>query len=432
LTVSGSSATGGNAVIDSGTDVTATFTVTDSRGLTAQKTKIITMLDWQLPTAIITMQRANNFYSDTSIKCDAQYSSLDGHNTISISYACTKEGDSSASITGTLSDNVAVTKSLDNNYNWTVKFTLVDALGGQTIYNVPLSRGTPIIFFDRKRTAIGVGTFPQANKKLEIASDWSLVANGKKNQMNYLPYSFEAYGESGTRGYAKIATINIIGNSISSPIEFEIQRRLDNRAVRLYVLFNNENNTDPALVSFYYDSYDGTAGNKPNAFIYKTATSTWDVYVNKSASGDYITVYTKVSEHSQSRCNITYSQNLLSSVPSGAVTASIIPCRTVSVTVTKTSGNSTANSVAFYRSGNVCTLTFSLVTTGATNVGYNVFEGTSNAPKPVASAYTASYSGSSAVIVVFGTDGKITARVTGATLPTQYDARVTITYLTNE
>ena len=168
LTVSGASASGTGGVIDSGTDIDAVFTVTDSRGLTGTKTVKISMIDWSLPSAIITLQRHNNFYTETDLKVDANYSSINGNNQITISYQATKEGDSSPSVSGTLTDNVTSTINLDNEYAWTVVVTLVDSLGGQTTYTQTISRGMPIIYFDRKKSSVGVNCFPQKEKSFEV------------------------------------------------------------------------------------------------------------------------------------------------------------------------------------------------------------------------------------------------------------------------
>ena len=157
-----------------------------------------------------------------------------------------------------------------------------------------------------------------------LTATGSLVANGKNNVMPYLPYSFNAYGTSGTAGYVRIATITIIGNNLSSPIEFAVQRRLDSRTIRFYVEFENAGTTDPNLFSFYYDSWNATNGNR-GAFIVKTATSVWEVYVRKTGNSDNMAVYTWLSDHAQVRCNITYSQYQVSSIPSGAVMATALP-----------------------------------------------------------------------------------------------------------
>ena len=168
LTVSGSSASGGNAVIDSGTNVVATFTVTDSRGLTASKAVEITMLDYYLPSAIITLLRQSNFYSATDITVDARYAYVDGKNSITITYKARKTGTSTWTVTGTLSDNVQSTFTADNTYEWDVQVVLVDAFGGTVTYNTSLAKGMPLIFFDRLLLSVGIGCFPQDQESLEV------------------------------------------------------------------------------------------------------------------------------------------------------------------------------------------------------------------------------------------------------------------------
>lgn len=168
LSVSGTTATGGNAVINSGTDVQAVLTVTDSRGLTASKTINVSMLALWNPSAVITLERQNNFYTATNIKVDARYASVNGTNTISITYSCTKDGASSATVTGTLQDNVQATINLDNAYGWAVKVTLTDRFGMTTSYNLYVSRGMPIIFFDRALSSVGINCFPVDEESLEV------------------------------------------------------------------------------------------------------------------------------------------------------------------------------------------------------------------------------------------------------------------------
>ena len=168
LTVSGTSASGGNAKINSGSNVNAVFTITDSRGLTATETVNVTMIDWQLPTAIITLARQNNFYSLTYITVDADYSYVEGNNTISISYKARKNGTSSWTITGTLQDNVQDSFTADNEFKWDVQVVLTDRFGGTTTYNLSLSRGMPIIYFDRLKSSVGINCFPANDGSLEV------------------------------------------------------------------------------------------------------------------------------------------------------------------------------------------------------------------------------------------------------------------------
>ena len=189
LTLSGSSASGGNAVINSAQDVEATFTVTDSRGLTGTKTLTIHMLDWQLPTAIITIQRRNNYYSETDITVDANYSYVDGKNTISIAYKAKKQGTSSWTVTGTLQDNVSAMVTIDNTYAWDFQITLTDRFGGTTTYNVSVARGMPIAFFDRIRESVGINCFPAYDRSLEVNGHSLFMKSGETFTMNGVPVS---------------------------------------------------------------------------------------------------------------------------------------------------------------------------------------------------------------------------------------------------
>lgn len=167
LTLSGSSATGGLATIDSGTNVNAVFTLKDSRGVTATKQVVVQMIAWSKPTAIITLHRHDNFYSETDITVDTDFSQI-GTNQITINYKAKKKGTSSWTVTGTLSDNVTKTFTADNNYEWNVQVIITDTLGGSTTYNLVLSRGTPIIFFDRLRSSVGINCFPKEDNSLEV------------------------------------------------------------------------------------------------------------------------------------------------------------------------------------------------------------------------------------------------------------------------
>lgn len=167
LTINNSNASVSGIVIDSASNVTATFTLTDSRGITTTKNLTITMLDWTLPTAIITLQRRNNFYSETDINVNAEYSSLDGKNTITIQCRYKKDSDSSYGSYVSLQDNVTSTLTLDNLYEWDVQVLLTDKFGSTT-YTLYLSEGIPIIFFDRVLHSTGINCFPKEEKSLEV------------------------------------------------------------------------------------------------------------------------------------------------------------------------------------------------------------------------------------------------------------------------
>lgn len=167
MTLSGSSGSVSNIVIDSASNITATVTVTDSRGLTATRNVSVTMLAWSLPTAIINLQRHNNYYSATDINVDADYSSIDGKNTITITAAYKKVEDAEYSSPVTLTNNVTSVLTLDNEYEWDVQVKLKDKFG-TTTYNLTLPIGMPILYVDRLKNSVGFNCFPEDEKSVEV------------------------------------------------------------------------------------------------------------------------------------------------------------------------------------------------------------------------------------------------------------------------
>lgn len=168
LTISGSGATGGSWIVDSASNIPAIFTLTDSRGLSVQKSIILNMLKYSEPTAILSLKRHENFDSATDLKADADYSSINGNNQITIAYSATKEGDVSPSVSGTLQDNVTSVITLDNAYAWTVDVMLSDSLGGSGTITAIISKGMPLVFFDKLKSSVGINCFPANDNSLEI------------------------------------------------------------------------------------------------------------------------------------------------------------------------------------------------------------------------------------------------------------------------
>lgn len=168
-TLSGSSVALNVGTINTSQDTTAAVTVTDSRGNTTTKNLNIIVADWQQPTAIITLQRHNNYYSETDVTVDANYSSVDNKNAITIKVRSQKQGESSWSAYSTLQDNVTSVLTLDNEYAWNIQVLLTDSFGGSTTYNLTLSRGMPIVFFDRGKSSTGFNMFPQYDQSVEVS-----------------------------------------------------------------------------------------------------------------------------------------------------------------------------------------------------------------------------------------------------------------------
>lgn len=168
MTISGSTATVTGGTIDSAQDVTATVAVTDSRGIRTTATVNVDMLAWSTPSALITLGRVNNFYTETNITVDATYDYVDGKNNITIQYRIKKVSDGSYGAWATIPDNTQTTFNADNLYEWNVQVKLTDSFGGTATYNLKLAKGMPLWYIDTLRSSIGVNCFPQDNQSLYV------------------------------------------------------------------------------------------------------------------------------------------------------------------------------------------------------------------------------------------------------------------------
>lgn len=152
--------------INSSSNLAASITLTDSRGNTTSTSININMLAWSLPTAIISCTRKNNYYSETDLTVNADYTSLGGANTITIQYQTRQQGSSSWSALQSLQDDVQVTITLDNTKAWDIRVIVTDRLGSST-YTISVDKGIPIVYFDRALRSIGFNCFPKNASSVE-------------------------------------------------------------------------------------------------------------------------------------------------------------------------------------------------------------------------------------------------------------------------
>jgi len=166
-TISGTSCTFNIGTLNIASNATAAVKVTDSRGNSASKNLTIQILDWVLPSAIITMQRQNNYYDPTTINVDGSISSVNGMNAMTIKLRYKKQSDAWSSQTWyTMQDNVSQTFTMDNDFAWDVQVVISDKFGSTT-YNTVNSRGLPIAYFDRLLSSVGFNCIPKDEHSVE-------------------------------------------------------------------------------------------------------------------------------------------------------------------------------------------------------------------------------------------------------------------------
>jgi hypothetical protein len=221
-------------VINSSSNLSASIKLIDSRGNSTTQSLNITILSWSLPTAIISLSRKSNYYDETYLKVNADYSSLDNKNTITIQYQYKEVSSSFWSALASLQDDVQVTLSLSNLSAFDFKIIVTDRIGSTT-YNKVLQIGIPILYIDRLKRSVGVGTIPDQTNQLavdrrvelkntlqeEVANLWSTITTGNfrsaflqfKNQLGKLVLQL---GGNTSNGGGYLGIYNSNGDSRAS------------------------------------------------------------------------------------------------------------------------------------------------------------------------------------------------------------------------
>lgn len=144
-----------------------TVKLTDSRGNEGIRTITVLVYDWTLPSAIIKLNRKSNYYSESILNVNANYSSIGGKNSVTIKYRTKKVSDSSYGSYATVQNNADANFTADNSYEWNVQVEVSDLIG-KTTYNLILPKGIPITYTDIKKYSFGVNCFPKHDNSLEV------------------------------------------------------------------------------------------------------------------------------------------------------------------------------------------------------------------------------------------------------------------------
>lgn len=154
-------------VVNISSDAKVTVKLTDSRGNEGIREITVLVYDWTLPSAIIKLNRKRNYYSESILNVNANYSSIGGKNEVTIKYRTKKVANSTYSTYTAIQNNSDANFTADNEYEWNVQVNVADKLGSTT-YNLLLPRGIPIAYVDTKKNSVGVNCFPKNDKSLEI------------------------------------------------------------------------------------------------------------------------------------------------------------------------------------------------------------------------------------------------------------------------
>jgi len=170
MTLSGTTATVSNVVINSSETRTATVVVTDSRGLTASLVIDLDTVEYQPPTMSATAKRVAGYYSNTEITPTTNYTYI-GSNAVTIQLQARKTSESSYTVTQTISSSGTTTVSLDNQYPWYILLTITDSFGGSSTFEITIGKGIPLFYFDIVKNSVSVDKFPEHSNSFEVNGD---------------------------------------------------------------------------------------------------------------------------------------------------------------------------------------------------------------------------------------------------------------------
>ena len=274
--------------IDSAANETATIVLTDSRGFTATETVSVTMLSWALPTASITCRRKSNFYTETDLYVNANYSSLDGNNTISIEYSYKEKTASTYGTPVSILNRTSYVVSLDNTKEWDVKIVIADAFGTVTYYT-SVYLGIPSLFIDNFLRSVAVGAIPDEqnmfvadrrislkNLQAETVADLWSNTNGSIRSAGLKLYDQQGVKANISGGGTNGGYVNLYNNNLNMVTQLGVgstggSLSIKNNSVQVATLATGTGNSDGILYLKDHNGNDTIWGTGENGELWCTS-----------------------------------------------------------------------------------------------------------------------------------------------------------------
>lgn len=312
---------------------TITVTATDSRGLSVSVSKTIVVQPYAAPTIrnyLVT--RLDNPQTSAKLIYELGYSNIysyaDGTNKGDQLNTINTQQYSKDNSTWVNASNGLVITDLSTESIYTIYLRVADKLRPTTYtfdtQKVPTIRTNVAI----RKHGIGINCVPQTSYALEVNGNSKIsgsldasnmlqvnsngVAIGKASKKSAFEVNMDSYfyndlqvsggvnvkngltfngnfgpcktisGAGSGDIYIRLCRITINSSHINYPLEITYFQRGSSAATTLCIMFTSENNTDPNLYTFRYK------GECRAAYIVKDSTSTWDIYITKSQSWDWI------------------------------------------------------------------------------------------------------------------------------------------------
>ena len=253
----------------------ATITVTDSRGFINTASVDIVVHDWILPTAMCSLARKDNYYTESNLKVDYLISSVVGANAVKIWETHKEAGASSwlyspTEITSEITGSATNTKVypeqsqypdehdiLKNNKGWVVRVYIGDAFTTGVIdennptvsyYDMSIDRGVPLFFVDVLKHSLSMNALPTEDNQFYIVGD--IVVNPEESEEIKLPHRYST-------------TEQVIGYWIDGRPIYELTVELSTAVTISANAWNNSvytHSEDIIIIEAEAKQYDATTG----------------------------------------------------------------------------------------------------------------------------------------------------------------------------
>lgn len=212
--------------------VPADLTVVDSRGNSTLFTAYIPICELSAPSASYTLTRENNFDTNTTLLVNALYSSISNTNALTINAKYKQVGASSWVATVSVPNgSPGVVLPLTKEYDWDVEILLADeyytsddqtVTYHKTVYDAVVSKGKPLVFFDKLRHSVSVNGFPDADNQFYVEGTVKSTGMVTCPSMNWVEIT-DQYTITKTSGNWTIVSYNAYrcGNIVHFGIKFK-------------------------------------------------------------------------------------------------------------------------------------------------------------------------------------------------------------------
>nr|DAL10536.1 MAG TPA_asm: hypothetical protein [Caudoviricetes sp.] len=255
---------------------------------------------------------------------------------------------------------------------------LISALtsGGNLIWNKQTAankwQGERVLLDSGNYTdyALGKSATASAASKLSTARKINTIAfDGTADIVipRSTKYMNASSGTGGQTGYVKVATFTVKSQYTNMPTVVRYRNR-HTMPVELIFRFKNQSKVDPEL-EFILQVVELTDYGYKEAYLYKSATSTWDLIIAKSEAWDSVQI---LDCQQADGVSVTFENTHVSTVPSTAIRATVYTRAMVTSTVAAAKTLTDSGWVAVSNFG-VNTSSFSQITTSFRKYGDIIF-----------------------------------------------------------